>query len=333
MDLSVSYLGLKISSPVVAGSCSITGSVQNLKKVEENGAGAVVLKSIFEEEIYMEYESILRAEGKAGNEALGRFLDYYDYKIKGDNTKKYLDLIRQAKEQISIPVVASINCACSQEWLYFAKKVQEAGADAIELNLFIMPSDFSKSSSDMEKKYLDMAGKIKESVSIPVAIKLSYYFSSLAAFIKSISDTGVDGVVLFNRFFKPDFDIDSFTVVPTNVLSTPAEISTTLQWVSILSDRVETDIIASTGVHSPEGVIKQLLVGAQAVQVASVLYKEGIGYIKKLNEGIEAWMKKHDFNNIDAFRGKMSQEKSDEPALYERGQFMKYHSDKTYDLD
>lgn len=333
MDLTVSYLGLKIASPVIAGSCSITGSVKNLKKIEESGAGAVVLKSIFEEEIYLEYESVLRAEGKAGNEALGRFLDYYDYKIKADNTKKYLALIREAKQHISIPVIASINCSCSNEWLYFAKKIQEAGADAIELNLFIMPSDFTKSSSDIENMYLSMTRRIKEAVNIPVAVKLSYYFSSMAAFIKSISNTGVEGIVLFNRFFKPDFDIDNFTVVPANVLSTPGELFNTLQWVSILSGRVNSSIIASTGAHSPEAIIKLLLAGANSIQVASVLYKDGIRYIKKLNEGIKAWMEKHGFDNIESFKGKMSQANSEHPALYERVQFMKYHSNKKYDLD
>ncbi len=339
MDLSVNYLGLKIASPVVAGSCSITGSARNIKKLEDAGAGAVVLKSIFEEEIYLEYEKLLREEGqettkdKIDFKALNRFLDYYDYKIREDKTNQYLALVTEVKKAVSIPVIASINCSCSFEWLYFAKKLQEAGADAIELNLFIMPSDFSKSSADMEKKYLDMIRKMRETINIPVSIKLSYYFSGLAAFIKTVSETGVNGVVLFNRFFKPDFDIDNFTVVPTNVFSSPAELSNTLQWTAILSGRVNSQIIASTGVHSPEAVIKLLLAGADAVQVASVLYKEGIGYIKKLNAGVEAWMEKHGFKSIQDFKGKMSQEKIEEPAIYERVQFMKYHSNKAYDLD
>ncbi len=339
MDLSVNYLGIKIASPVIAGSCSITGSVRNIQKLEKAGVGAVVLKSIFEEEIYLEYEKIIREEDKGRSDdkidfdALNRFLDYYDYKIREDKTSKYLALIRDAKKAVSIPVVASINCSCSFEWLYFAKKIQEAGADALELNLFIMPSDFEKSSAEMEKRYLEMTRKMREAIDIPVSIKLSYYFSSLAAFVKSISETGVDGVVLFNRFFKPDFDIDNFKVVPTNVFSAPAELANTLQWVAILSGHVDSQIIASTGVHSPEAVIKLLLAGADAVQVASVLYREGADYVKKLNEGLETWMKKHGFKSIEDFRGRMSQERSDDPALYERVQFMKYHSDKNFDLD
>ena len=333
MDLSVSYLGLKIVSPVVAGSCSITNNLQNLQKIEENGAGAVVLKSIFEEEIYNEYDSILREEAPDEDEKLHRYLDYYDYKIKEDNIKKYLQLIEGAKKTIDIPVVASINCTCSHEWLFFAKKAQEAGADAIELNLFIMPSDFSKECVDIENIYLNIAEKITKAVTIPVAIKLSYYFSNLGAFVKKLSETGISGVVLFNRFFHPDFDIDKFTLKPTNVLSNPSDLAISLRWTSILSGRLSSDLIASTGIHNPEAVVKQLLAGADAVQVASALYTQGIGFIKALNEGLSAWMKKHNFEKISDFKCKMSQINSPNPAEYERVQFMKYFSDKKYDLD
>ncbi len=333
MDLSVNYLGIRINSPVIAGSCSITSNLQNLKKIEENGAGAVVLKSIFEEEIYNEYESILRKEAPDEGEKLNRFLDYYDYKIKEDNIKKYLKLIEEAKKTIKIPVIASINCTCSHEWLFFAKKVQEAGADGIELNLFIMPSDFSKECTDIENIYLNIAEKLTKAVTIPVAIKLSYYFSNLGAFVKKISETDIKGVVLFNRFFHPDFDIDNFTLKPTNVLSNPSDLAISLRWTSILSGRLSADLIASTGVHNPEAVIKQLLAGADAVQVASALYTKGIPFISELNKGLANWMKKHNFERIDDFRGKMSQVNSPNPAEYERVQFMKYFSDKKYDLD
>ena len=200
MDLSVSYLGLKLKSPIVVGSSSLTQSLDNLKKIERAGAGAVVLKSIFEEEIFNEYESIVREELKEKTPNL-EYLDYYDYKIKEDNIKDYLDLIKEAKSNIKIPVIASINCVCSYEWSFFAKKIQEAGADALEVNLFILPSDFSKSSEDIEKKYFQLAEKIKENLNIPVAIKISYYFSNLASFTKQLSESGIQGIVAFNRFF------------------------------------------------------------------------------------------------------------------------------------
>lgn len=332
MDLSTNYLGLTIKTPVVAGSCSITSSIKNLKKIEESGAGAVVLKSIFEEEIYYEYESIIKEERKEQDVDLG-YLDYYDYKIKEDNIKKYLNLIKEAKNTVSIPVIASINCTCSHEWLFFAKKVQESGADAIELNLFILPSDFSKECTDIENIYLDIAAKIKSTVSIPVAIKLSYYFSNLGAVVKKISETAIDGVVLFNRFFQPDFDIDNFTIKPTNVLSSPSDLAISLRWMSILGGRLNSSLIASTGVHDSEALIKQILAGADAVQVASVLYTKGIDHIKTMVDGLRSWMEKHEFDKIDDFRGKMSQVNSPNPAEYERVQFMKYFSDKKYDLD
>jgi len=332
MDLSTSYLGMKIKSPVVVGSSGITTSIQNLKKIEASGAGAVVLKSIFEEEIYYEYESIIRDELKQKAPNLD-YLDYYEYKIKEDNIKKYLKLIEDAKKELSIPVIASVNCTCSHEWLFFAKKVQDAGADALELNLFIPPSDFSKECNDIENIYLDLAGKIKKSTTIPVAVKLSYYFSNLAAFVKKLSETDIQGLVLFNRFFHPDIDIENFKVIPTSVLSNPTDLFISLRWTSILSGRLGCDLIASTGIHDSEAVIKQLLAGANSVQVTSTLYKHGIGYLEELVSGLRKWMEKHNFEKLDDFRGKMSQVNSPNPAEYERVQFMKYFSGIEYDLD
>jgi dihydroorotate dehydrogenase (fumarate) len=331
MDLSVSYLGMKLKSPVVVGSSSLTASVANLKKIEESGAGAVVLKSIFEEEIYNEYQSILEKEKDLEFPDV-RFLDYYDYKIKDDNIKKYLSLIQEAKKELSIPVIASINCVSSWEWSFFAKKIEEAGADALEINLFTLPSDFSKSCTDVEDAYLNILAKIKEKVSIPVAAKLSYYFADLASFVKKVSESGVDGVVLFNRFFHPDFDIDNFKVVPSNVLSQPSDVAITLRWMSILSGRLGCDLIASTGVHDGESVIKEILAGANAVQVVSTLYKNGIDYVSTMLKDLTAWMEKHGFDKLDDFRGKMSQVNSPNPAEYERVQFMKYFESKKYDL-
>ena len=332
MDLSVSYLGLKLKSPIVVGSSSLTQSLGNLKKIERAGAGAVVLKSIFEEEIFNEYESLVRKELKEKVPNL-EYLDYYDYKIKEDNIKGYLNLIKEAKSNIKIPVIASINCVCSYEWSFFAKKIQEAGADALEVNLFILPSDFSKSSEDIEKKYFQLAEKIKEDLNIPVAVKISYYFSNLAAFTKQLSESGIQGIVAFNRFFHPDFDIDNFTILPSNILSHSSDLAISLRWTAILSGRLGCDLIASTGVHDGASVIKLLLAGADAVQVVSALYKHGINYIEDMTEDLKAWMIKHDFEKIDDFKGKMSQINSPNPAEYERVQFMRYFDGKKYELD
>ncbi len=332
MDLSVSYLGLKLKSPIVVGSSSLTSTVNNLEKIEKSGAGAVVLKSIFEEEIFNEYEDVLRKEMKEETPNLG-YLDYYDFKIKEDNVKNYIDLIKQAKSNLSIPVIASINCVCSYEWGFFAKKVEEAGADALEVNLFILPSDFSKSCTEIEEKYFHLANKIKECVSIPVSVKISYYFSNLANFVQKLSNTNIQGIVTFNRFFHPDFDIDNFKVIPSNVLSHSSDLAISLRWTSILSGRLGCDLIASTGVHDGASVIKHLLAGADATQVVSTLFKNGIEHIEVMLSDIKAWMKKHNFEKIDDFKGKMSQKNSPNPAEYERVQFMKYFGDKKYDLD
>ena len=332
MNLSVNYLGLKLKSPVVVGSSSLTTSIANLKKIENSGAGAVVLKSIFEEEIYNEYRSILEKE-KDQEFPDVRFLDYYDYKIKEDNVKKYLDLIKTAKSTVNIPVIASINCVSSWEWNFFAKKLEEAGADAIELNMFILPSDFTKTADEIEQTYLNIIAKIKEAVKIPIAVKLSYYFADLASFVKRVSESGVDGVVLFNRFFHPDFDIENFKIVPSNVLSRSSDLAISLRWMSILSGRMGCDLIASTGVHDGASVIKEILAGANAVQVVSSLYKNGIESISDMIEEVKVWMEKHGFESLDDFRGKMSQVNSPNPAEYERVQFMRYFESKKYDMD
>jgi len=332
MDLSIKYLGLKLKSPIVVGSSGISNSIENLKKIEKSGAGAVVLKSIFEEEIQHEYSHLMREETDMEGIALG-YLDYYDYKIKDDNIKKYIQLIETAKREINIPVIASVNCKSSFEWTFFAKKLQEAGADAIEVNLFILPSDFTMHCEKVQQTYMDVIKKVKEQVSIPVSVKLSYYFADLAAFVKRVSESGVDGVVLFNRFFHPDFDIDNFKIVPSNVLSQSSDLAISLRWMSILSGRVGCDLIASTGVHDGASVVKEILAGADAVQTVSTLFKNGIGHVSEMIADLKAWMEKHGFDKIDDFKGKMSQVNSPNPAEYERVQFMKYFEDKKYDLD
>jgi len=332
MDLSVSYLGLKLKSPIVVGSSGLTFSTDRLKQIEKAGAGAVVLKSIFEEEIQHEFNQILEQESRM-DEANLEYLDYYDFKIKEDNINRYIDFIKEAKKAVSIPVIASINCKTSHEWAFFAKKLQEAGADALEINLFTLPSDFSLTAEGVEKSYLETIRKVKEQVTIPVAVKISYHFADLAAFVKRMSQSGVEGIVLFNRFFQPDFDIEHFKVVPTNILSNPSDIAITLRWMSIFYDRIDCDLIASTGVHDGTSVIKEILAGADAVQVVSTLYKNGIDYISTMLKEVEEWMKKHGFDSLEDFRGKMSQKSSPNPAEYERVQFMKYFQDKKYDLD
>jgi len=326
VDLSTEYLGMKLKNPVIAGSSGLTNSVKSIKELEENGAGAVVLKSIFEEEIAFEYEDILNeAESKGYN--LDQF-DYYDYKIKEDNLDKYTTLINEGKKNVSIPVIASVNCVYSHEWLAFAAQLEKAGADALELNMFFLPSDFERTSEEKEKAYFQIIEQVQKTVSIPIALKISYYFSNLGPMIQNLSDTGIAGLVLFNRFFSPDFDIDKFEVKSSNTFSAPSDLPISLRWIAIMAERVNCDLAASTGVHDGVALIKQLLAGADAVQVASTLYENGKGQIGKMLKTLEDWMEGKGYDSLSDFRGKMSQAKSSNPAAYERVQFMKYFGGK-----
>jgi len=322
MDLKTEYLGLPLNSPIIAGSSGMTDGAKKVQLLEENGAGAVVLKSLFEEEIVFEHEDIMQ-EAKAAGVNLDQF-DYYDFHLRGEKLNAYIDLIKESKSSVSIPVIASVNCVFSHEWVSFAERIQESGADAIELNMFFLPSDFNRSSAEQERMYFEVVDKLVQTVSIPIALKISYYFSSLGQMIQRLSKTGVSGLVLFNRFFSPDIDIDNFSIKSSFVLSSPGELALSLRWIAIMANKVECDIAASTGVHDGDAVIKQLLAGAKAVQVASSLYKNGPQVIGEMKAALTAWMKKHAFEQISDFRGKMSQEQASDPAAFERMQFMKY---------
>ena len=326
VDLSTEYLGLKLKNPVIAGSSGLTNSVKSIKELEESGAAAVVLKSIFEEEIAFEYEDILNeAESKGYN--LDQF-DYYDYKIKEDNLDKYTTLISESKKNVSIPVIASVNCVYSHEWLSFASQLQKAGADALELNMFFLPSDFERTSEEKERAYFQIIEQVQKTVTLPIALKISYYFSNLGPMIQKLSNTGIAGLVLFNRFFSPDFDIDKFEVKSSNIFSYPSDLPISLRWIAIMAERVNCDLAASTGVHDGVALIKQLLAGADAVQVASTLYQNGKGQIGEMLKTLEAWMEGKGYGRLADFKGKMSQAKSSNPAAYERVQFMKYFGGK-----
>jgi dihydroorotate dehydrogenase (fumarate) len=322
MDISTTYLGLKLGSPVIAGSSGLTGSVDKIASMAQHGAGAVVLKSIFEEEIYHEQEDILK-EAEADGVNLDQF-DYYDFHLKGEKLDRYVALIEGAKQAVDIPVIASINCVYSHEWTAFARRIEAAGADALELNMFFLPSDFERSAREQEAAYFETIDKILAAVSIPVALKISYYFSNLGPMIQRLSRTGVAGLVLFNRFFSPDIDIDAFKVKPSFVFSSPAELAISLRWIAIMAQKVDCDLAASTGVHTGAALIKQLLAGAQAVQTVSSLYQKGPAHIATLLDSLKAWMQKHGFESLADFRGRMSQDAASNPAVYERTQFMRY---------
>lgn len=326
-NLTTSYLGLKLKNPLIASSSGLTNSVEDIKEFEANGAAAVVLKSIFEEDIRREFEKDMQTMNK-DSFLYPETMDYYDNYAEDDSLTNYLKLISESKKAVDIPIIASVNCVSAEKWPYYVEMLQDAGADALELNVFVMPSDFERTSEQNEKVYFDVVEEVKKYAKIPVSLKISYYSSNLGSFIQKLSNTGVDGLVLFNRFYSPDLDINNFDILSTNVTSSPKELSIPLRWMGIMYNRVGCDLAASTGVHDGEAVIKQLLAGATAVQMASVFYKNGKGILKDILNDLEKWMQEKDFKSIDEFRGKLSQEKTKNPAAYERMQFMKYFSER-----
>ncbi len=327
VDITTKYLGLKLKSPIIVGSCGLTNSLEDIQHHEANGAGAVVLKSLFEEEIILELEHS-KAQMMQHGPLYPEIFDLFDYDTVEDSLSKYIYLIKDCKKNVKIPIIASINCVSADEWINFSKQLEDAGADALELNLFILPSDFTRSAEENERVYFEVIEKVKNTVNIPVALKISYFFSNLGTMIQRLSETGIDGLVLFNRFYNPDFNIDNLTVTAANILSNPSDLPISLRWIAIMAHRVKCDLAASTGVHDGTALIKQLLAGANAVQVVSAIYKNGSEVINEMNKELIEWMDKHHYSKIDEFRGKLAQVKSKNPAEYERAQFMKHFSGK-----
>lgn len=315
-------MGLSLKSPIIAGSSGMTKSVENLIEIEKNGAGAVVLKSLFEEQISNDMNKNLAEAHDAS--AYPEAFDYISNFARTSAIDEYLTLIEKAKNHIQIPVIASINCVSNSDWIEYAKKFEKAGADGLELNILILPSDFTRSPDDIEKTYLSIIENVIKHVSIPVAVKIGEYFTSLAKTVITLSWTGVKGIVLFNRTYSPDINIDTLQVTSTNVFSTPEEVAHPMRWIALLSDKAHCDLAGSTGVHNGEAAVKLLLAGASAVQVCSVLYKKKLGVISEINTFITEWMKKHNYTSIADFKGKMSYKNIPHPAAYERVQFMKY---------
>lgn len=326
-DLTTTYMGLKLRNPIIAASSGLTNSIEDIKEFEENGAGAIVLKSIFEEEIRRE---LAKDMGKMNmdNFLYPETMDYYDNYAEDDSLTNYLRLISEAKKAVSIPIIASVNCVSAEKWPYYAETLQDAGADALELNVFVMPSDLEKSSVENEKVYFDIVKEVKKHVKIPVSLKISYYSNNLGSFIQKLSSSGIDGLVLFNRFYSPDIDINNLEILSTNVTSSASELPISLRWIGIMHNRVGCDLAASTGIHDGTAIIKQLLAGANVVEIASAFYKNGKGIIKNMLKDITVWMDQKNYKTLNDFRGKMSQDKAKNPAAYERMQFMKYFAGK-----
>ena len=320
IDLSCKYLGLQLKNPLVVGSSGLTSSLSNLKEADRAGAGAVVLKSIFEEQIKFEADKFIKSGDpriQSWNEAFEGIVSktefYYEEAFeyltsyaKEHTLNSYLSLISEAKKEISIPVIASINCTTQYDWQYFAKRIQEAGADALELNVYLLPSDFEKSGTENEEVYFDIISEVRKFLTIPLSLKIGYYFSSLARTALKLSETGIAGLTLFNRPYNPDIDIDSLQLDAKNMFSSDSEYSHTLRWVALLSGKLNCDIAASTGIHNHQTVIKQLLAGADSVHMVSVFYKHHFDVLPEIIKGIEKWMTDHNFKSISEFKGLLS---------------------------
>jgi dihydroorotate dehydrogenase (fumarate) len=324
-NLKTKYLGLELKNPIIAASSGFTDTVDKIVDLEEKGCSAVVLKSIFEEEILREAE--LEAAEMMKNHEMRESFDYIDHHLKGLKINRYIDLINDAKKAVSIPVIASINCSSGHEWLYFAKNIVESGADAIELNMFILPSNPNKTAQDIEEQYLNILRKVRSEINIPVSVKTSYYFANLSNMMVKIAETGVEGIVMFNRQYSPDFDINELKLTRSNVLSSPKEQLLPLRWIALLSDKLNCSIAASTGIHDGEDAIKMMLAGADVVQLASTLYRNGTSQITNIIKKLEEWMTIHKYDSISDFRGKMSFGNIENPHNWERVQFMKYFSE------
>jgi len=321
MNLSVKYMGLDLKSPLIIGSSGLTNSLDKVKELESFGAGAVVLKSLFEEQIIFEADAASKQNAYDYPEAL----DYIKSYAKDESINVYLKLIEDCKKETNIPIIASVNCITTGEWLNFAQKMEKAGADAIELNVSLLPTDINKSSEDNEKLYFNIIDQVRKVIKIPVALKMSHYSAGLANLVQKLSWTKkVDGFVLFNRYYNPDIDINTMKITSSGIFSTASDIAASLRWVAVLSDKIQTSISASTGVHSGGDIVKQLLAGADSVQVVSAIYKHGPAYVKTMIEELEAWMNKQNFNSIEDFRGKVSYKNVKNPVAFERVQFMKY---------
>jgi dihydroorotate dehydrogenase (fumarate) len=322
-DLTTTYLGLKLKNPIIAGSCGITNSVDSIKKLADNGIAAVVLKSLFEEQI------LFNAHQKVSESELD-YPEAYDY-IKNysklNDVATYLNLLGQAKHETNIPIIASINCVSSNEWVTFAKDIENAGADALELNIMVLSSNPKLSSLDNENIMLDIIQKVRQNTKLPIAVKINSHSSGLANFIQKLDWSKlIQGIVLFNRQYSPDIDLDNMKITSSHVFSSPADFAESLRWVAIMSDIIKMDIAATIGIWDGKTIAKQILAGANAVQIASVLYKNGPSYVQTMMRELESWMNSKGYDSIDHFKGLMSKGKINLPSAFERIQFMRYFS-------
>jgi len=320
-DLSTTYMGLGLKNPIIVGSSDLTLTADKVKACEDAGAGAVVLKSLFEEQIVDEVRQAREQAFFPDNHTEAD--DYIRKTTLHLSESRYLKLIKESKKTVSIPVIASLNCIRPDWWTSYATRMEEAGADGIELNIAVMPTYLMQTASEIESTYIQIVQQVRSKVQIPVSVKIGPYFTSLPHTARALRNAGADVLVLFNRFTQFDIDIKKMELIHRYHYSTPAEIHLPLRWIAVLAGQSGCQLAAATGVHSGDEVIKQLLAGAQAVHVCSVLLQEGLGRIGEMLRDLDAWMRRHDFESIENFRGRMSMELEGKPDFYQRQQYIR----------
>jgi dihydroorotate dehydrogenase (fumarate) len=322
-DLSTTYLGLKLKNPLVVSASPLSEEIGNIRRMEDAGAAAVVLHSLFEEQIAVESQELDRGLS-AGTESFAESLTYFpDMTTYNLGPEGYLEHIRKAKAAVSIPIIGSLNGISTGGWIEYAKKIEEAGADALELNIFHIPTDPEMNSEQVERMYLELAAHVKASVRIPLAVKLSLYFSSMVNMTRRLDQTGVDALVLFNRFYQPDFDLENLEVVPSLILSSSYEFLLRLHWVAILYGHVRADLAVTGGVHTALDVLKAMMAGARVAMMTSALLRHGIEHLAKARADLVAWMEEHEYESVRQMQGSMSQQSVADPAAFVRANYVR----------
>ena len=323
MDLTTKYLGMHLRTPLVASASPLSHEISGIRSLEDAGASAVVLYSLFEEQLHKEALE-LELHLNAGTESFAEALTYFPHSSEfHTGPDEYLEHIRKAKSAVDIPIIASLNGATLGGWTKYAKQVEQAGADAIECNLYSIPTNTEILGSDVENSYLDIVRQVKLAVQIPVAAKLSPFFSNLANAAKRLDQMGTDGLVLFNRFYQPDIDLEELEIKPNVLLSTPQDLRLPLTWIGILFGRIRASLAATSGVHGPEDVIKLLMVGADVTMMCSALLRYGIAHLRLVEVGMRKWMEEHEYESVQQMQGSMSQQRCADPGAFERAQYMR----------
>jgi dihydroorotate dehydrogenase (fumarate) len=323
IDLTTYYLGLKLRTPLVVSASPLSQEIGSIRRLEDVGASAVVLYSLFEEQLRqesLELDHHLTAATESFSESISFFPQASEYRLGPEG---YLEHIRKARQAVGIPIIASLNGATAGGWAEYAKEIEQAGADALECNIYSIATDPDETSADVEQTYLDIVKAVKKAVSIPVAVKISPFFSNLANMARRLDQAGANGLVLFNRFYQPDIDLEELEIRPNVLLSTPQALRLPLTWIGILYGRVQASLAGTSGVHDPQDVIKLLLVGANATMMCSALLRNGINHLRYVEEGVLEWMRKHEYESVQQMQGSMSQLRCPDPGAFERAQYMR----------